>query len=160
MKKGKKYEKNFLIILVLMFIGAFALINIKNTTRSNNKGNEIKVPIDNEEIVSSTKELILKTDRLEPELHNPGQMYFENVQYLAEYLTFKEIEEVKLALQSYIQSNIDKNILDCFIDIKSIWKREGVLFFECALPNDLKISVEVKRGGDNEVVVEVREKGK
>lgn len=160
MKKGKKYEKNFLIILVLMFIGAFALINIKNTTRSNNKGNEIKVPIDNEEIVSSTKELILKTDRLEPELHNPEQMYFENVQYLAEYLTFKEIEEVKLVLQSYIQSNIDKNILDCFIDIKSIWKREGVLFFECTLPNDLKISAEVKRGKGNEVIVEVIEKGK
>lgn len=160
MTKGKKYEKNFLIILVLMFIGAFALINIKNITRNSNNGSEIKRSIDDEEIVSSTKELILKTDRLEPELHNPEQMYFENVQYLAEYLTFKEIEEVKLVLQSYIQSNIDKNILDCFIDIKSIWKREGVLFFECELSNDLKISIEVKRGGGNEVIVEVEEKGK
>ena len=148
-------KKHFLIILLAMFIGAFALINMTKTT---NRGVDTKEYIYSDEIIPTTKNLILKTEEKEPELYDINQMYFENIHYLTEYLTFGEIDEVKLKIQDYIRSNIDENILDCFIDIASIKKGEESVFFECKIPNAMEIIVEVKGGEGKGINVEIKEK--
>jgi hypothetical protein len=148
-------KKHFLITLLAMFIGAFALINMTKTT---NKEIDTKEHIYSDEIIPTTKNLILKTEEKEPELYDINQMYFENIHYLAEYLTFGEIDEVKLKIQAYIRSNINENILDCFIDIASIKRGEEGVFFECKIPNAMEITVEVKGGEGQGVNVEIKEK--
>lgn len=129
--------KNLLIsILLLVITGVIVFLNIP-------KNNEQQIV--NEEVVEVT--ILPDPEEFEPELYDPQQIFFENMEMVFDYLTYNQVDYVKERISKYIM-NIDSNILD--VKILSVNKDDNLIILEVLISKET-ITVDIKLDENEEI---------
>jgi competence protein ComGC len=69
----------------------------------------------------------LSDENIEGEAYDKEQMYFENVLILYDFLSFNQVEDLKLEIQDYIHTYKSSEYLDC--TVTSAYEKEGNVEF-------------------------------
>jgi hypothetical protein len=150
-------KKQLILLFMIIFIGGLVVIlpyfrSQDNKTNKTEQDERQKLMDD----ISSKPETIdiqdIPHEKRESEQFDKEQMYFENIDALYKYFKFDKVEDIKQRTQSYIHSNINKDILDCKLNTDSIKESNGVITFELKMVEVKYFEVQVTKDNEGNIV--------
>lgn len=153
--------KRYILLVILIFVLGASVIIVPRVISSNQKSKVIADKQSNEisklkilEQIQSNPDTIQDSEHVqkEKEFYDPSQMYFENIEVLYDHLKFSQVDDVKQKIQFYIHSNIDNQILDCYLDKDSLKDENDTISFNISFGVSNMISVIINKSNNGETL--------